>query len=434
MLNSKTMIALSATAMLAAAAGAQYSNNNQQSNSQNRQNSSSQNSGSQSSSSQNAQSRQSPLDWQSTTVVGYDFDNDGRVDAYYTTTRYELEQMKQRASDYQRSSQSRYNNQNSNRQSSYDDWYDNRFENNSSEQYDPMSRSNRYTTPYDNRYGTGYDNNAYRNSGYSQYDNRYGNSYTNRYGNSYDNQYDSNRSGNQYDNSMNRNSQYQPGYRDQNLHNQTMMNSSKTFDGTIKSVKNFNLTGLNGPRTIARVQTDDGQRVAVILGSQSDMQNMDLAPGDDVKFRVRKGSINNRQVLVADRVRVNGRTYQIQQQKADDLKRINGTVVDTMTRTLENRNGDSTKHLLLKVQNADGRTCVVTLGPASQRDASRLSRGEDVSILASPTMVNGRQIYSARTFYHDGQTKRLTTTADNAQSRNRNSSSSNRSSNQNSGG
>lgn len=183
----------------------------------------------------------------------------------------------------------------------------------------------------------------------------------------------------------------------------------KTVQGRIQSVKDFNLIGIDQPRSVARVQTDDGQRVAVLLGPARQVDQFDLGRGDNVTLRVRPGSIDNQKVLVADRIRVGDRTHRIDQQKIERLKRISGEVVDVKKTALNNRDGQQQEHLLAKVRNEDGYVQVVTFGPASQRAEQRLSEGEKICVLASPTTINGNHLYVARKLSHDGESTSLST-------------------------
>jgi len=263
------------------------------------------------------------LDWDSTTIIGYDLNGDGVTDTYYAASSYDIDRMNRQMN-------------NQRRQMSQGD-------------HDRMRQ---------------------------EVDRRRAGNRSNRQGANWD---------------------------------MSQANPRKTVQGTVKSLENFQLTGQNQPRTVARVETNNGERIAVVLGTQREMQGMDLEPGDTLRFQARKGSIDNRRVLVADRVTINGQTKQIRQQKAEDLLRIQGKIVDTKTVSLQNRDGQGQEKLFLKVRNQNGQTRCVLLGPTSRIDPERYERGETISVLAAPTRVNGRQVFAARQINYDGQSKVLST-------------------------
>lgn len=281
----------------------------------------------------NSQQGQTTLDWDSTTIIGYDLDGDGKTDTFYAASSYDVEDMNRQVRDQQRQ----------------------------------MSRA---------------DNDRMR----QEVDRR--------------RSFNADRRGNSAMRSDMDNA-----------------NPQRTIQGTIKSLKQFKLTGQNQPRTVARVETNDGQRVAVVLGTPQQMRSLDLQQGDSVRFRTYKGSIDNRRVLVADQVTANGQTQQLRQQRAEDLMRIQGTIVDTRTTTLQNRQGNGEEKLLLKVRNQNGQTRCVLLGPTSRINADRYQRGETISVLAAPTRVNGKHAFAARQVNYDGQSRVISTAGQPQQSR-----------------
>ncbi|MFP4541070.1 MAG: hypothetical protein ACLFR7_05535, partial [Opitutales bacterium] len=88
----------------------------------------------------------------------------------------------------------------------------------------------------------------------------------------------------------------------------------KTFNGTIEGFRHMSLTNANGQRqnyAVAKIRLQDGSTSVVNLGERDLLTDLDLQQGDDVKIRGSVGRIDNQPVVIADKIRVNNRTLDV---------------------------------------------------------------------------------------------------------------------------
>lgn len=329
---------------------------------------------------QNQRQGENQLDWERTTIIGYDLDGDGYSDYYYAATVYEVEQMRRKAQQQRQQMTGQQARQMQQRHQQ--------------QMRDKQMRDRQRQAQQRGDYGQRYTDSQYRQRGQDQ-----------RFGES--------RMGNQYDQQM-PDRQMRQAQRDRQMRDQqrSQGDAPMTVSGTVKGVKSFNLTGMDQPRTVARIETDRGRQVAVVLGAKPQVDRMNLSSGDQVKLRVSEGKLNDRKVFVADRIQSKGTTHTINQPRTPEMHRVTGQIVSTITRTFQSPQGQQQRHLLLKVRGQDGNVRTITLGPASQRDADRLSQGQKITVLAKPKQLGGQQILSAHQIHHNGQTKQITPASD----------------------
>lgn len=74
------------------------------------------------------------------------------------------------------------------------------------------------------------------------------------------------------------------------------------FHGTIADMRRVELRGQGEPHALVRLETRDGRSAVVDLGPQSKIGGLDLDQGDAVTISGRRGTIDDRSVILANRV------------------------------------------------------------------------------------------------------------------------------------
>lgn len=175
----------------------------------------------------------------------------------------------------------------------------------------------------------------------------------------------------------------------------------RTVHGTVKQVREFELAGVEAKQSFARIETEDGNRLVVHLGPTDRIKNIDIGANDEITILAKPGRVNNRMVLTAERIRVDGRTIDVQPPMGERLKVIKGRVIDKRVERFHDVNDES---LLVRVRDDIGQTYVVSLGSTSRIDDRDVERGEKIKILAQPTVLDNRPILMAKSVSIDGDT------------------------------
>lgn len=172
--------------------------------------------------------------------------------------------------------------------------------------------------------------------------------------------------------------------------------------GQIQDITRKSLMGLEGRQVFAKIQTQQGRTVRTLLGPQQNLQQLDLQEGDQVTVIGRRGTINDRSVLIAQRIQSNGQSVQVQSQalRQAQLKRYSGTIQQTRTISIQ---GQDQSFLVAKVQlDQQGQTVPVIFGPRQELGTS-LNQGQQISILASTGQLNNKRVLVANQFSKNGQ-------------------------------
>ena len=155
--------------------------------------------------------------------------------------------------------------------------------------------------------------------------------------------------------------------------------------GRIERLNTLRLAENDRRHLIARVDTREGYSARVDLGPEDQLRDLDLDQGDVIEVSGMPGRINDRPVIMAERVEAKGRTVTVHRAPDPALMRIEGTLLETRS---VRPTGLQQDHLLAKVRADNGQTHVVDLGPRPALERARLRDGAGVKLLATRVMIN----------------------------------------------
>ncbi|MEQ8822277.1 MAG: hypothetical protein RLY93_18740 [Sumerlaeia bacterium] len=188
----------------------------------------------------------------------------------------------------------------------------------------------------------------------------------------------------------------------------------RTVQGTIENLKAVQLNGMDERTQLARIQTNDGRLAKVALGPESRIQRLNLQEGDKVKVHGYSGRINNRSILVAQKVTSpdSNRSVSTNMQDTKRTRAVDGRVMNTRTVNLQGQDND---FVIADVRTDDGQRHTVVLGPENRTNRLNLEQGDDLFVLATPARLNDNKALIATkahannrvvTFQRDGQQDR----------------------------
>lgn len=177
------------------------------------------------------------------------------------------------------------------------------------------------------------------------------------------------------------------------------------LSGEIRDTKKIRMHEGNKQFIIARIRTDEDRTARVLLGSEEQLSRLDIQDGDRIDVRGRRGRVNDQWVLVADSVKSGNNQIRVQfEMKNKPIRRYQGEVLQTRTTRFRGHDGE---FLIAQLQCDDGQTKVVNLGPKEKFSDMNIRDANEVSLLATPGKVNGREALIAEQVSVDGQTVKI---------------------------
>lgn len=176
--------------------------------------------------------------------------------------------------------------------------------------------------------------------------------------------------------------------------------------GSLENFRTVQLSGVDQPHLVAKLKTDNDRKVCVDLGPRQKVQNnLDLENGQTVTIYGVRGSINDQRTLIAQHIEAGNQSYDIQRKRGVALRRIDGRVIDTQQMRL--RNDGNRLHTVATVRLNNNRTTKVALGNASAAQNLNIERGDQISVLAKPTRINGQPALVAKSVRIGGETHQV---------------------------
>ena len=165
----------------------------------------------------------------------------------------------------------------------------------------------------------------------------------------------------------------------------------KTIAGNIRDLKKVDMVGTDRQQVIARVKTRDGRTARVYLGAADNLKKLDLQKGDRIAIQGRRGKIDGRGVLVADRIRTGGMEMKVQPTSDRNLQRFEGEVLKVKTGIFEKH--QSPAQVFARVKFDDGATTAVLLGPQDELKNVNLNKleGSKITLLAHEADIGNRK-------------------------------------------
>lgn len=169
-----------------------------------------------------------------------------------------------------------------------------------------------------------------------------------------------------------------------------------TLRGWVAATHSVNLQGLPDRYTVVRLELQNGRTAVVNLGPERDLRELGIEEGKPISVRGRVGTINDRDVLMAEALRVGDRTYRINLPKDTEPRAgettLRGRIADVGRVTLA---GQQRQHTLARLRLQNDRTAVVNFGPGAAFERMNLQRGDRVVIAGRRGAINDRPILMA---------------------------------------
>lgn len=185
----------------------------------------------------------------------------------------------------------------------------------------------------------------------------------------------------------------------------------RAFRGEIQGFRHLHLTSANGGRTehtLVKVSLANGTSAVVDLGPKANLSGLDLNQGDWIWIEATRGRIDERPVLMAQQLEVNGETHTIVRTRAaqEDPGQV---TVRGILRDYQEVNLDSAKkdQTFVRIRLQDGRSVIVNLGPEFEERFGMTVQGSDrrgdwVMIQGRPETVDGRRVIFADEIFIEG--------------------------------
>jgi hypothetical protein len=176
--------------------------------------------------------------------------------------------------------------------------------------------------------------------------------------------------------------------------------SMQRTSGRIQSLSRKEFVGQDEPHVVAKIQTESGRTATVDLGPQSKLSRANLQQGDRIEVTGRTGKVDERTVLMADKVTKDGQQFRVDRTGGTNLRKFEGTI--QQIRKVNYRNLDE-EHMQARVQLRDGDTKVVDLGATSDLRNAQISQGKRIEFLADSVRINGEPGLRAEQIRIDGR-------------------------------
>jgi hypothetical protein len=148
---------------------------------------------------------------------------------------------------------------------------------------------------------------------------------------------------------------------------------------------------------IVRLQSENGQMVAVDMGTNASDAGAELSEGDQIAVTGHLVTIGEKRLLVAAQAELPNRTVQVER----DGQKFAGTIEKTKQVEIRGK-----QHQFVKLNTEQGKTMMVDLGPADELEMS-LEEGQNLTVQGVPAKVKERTVLMARKVMHDGQSEAI---------------------------
>ncbi len=179
-----------------------------------------------------------------------------------------------------------------------------------------------------------------------------------------------------------------------------------SFDGKVDGFKKVNLKTSEGKRdqwTFVRIRLNNGDARVVSLGSSVNLADLKLEKGDPINVSGRNEQIDNRNVLIASRINVDGRSFNISANNGRQVT-LEGVVRQFTATSID---GAKEKNLLIRLELKNGKSCVVDLGQGTSLSDLDIEQGSQIRLEGEKTKVKGKSLVVARKISVDGEDTRI---------------------------
>lgn len=155
---------------------------------------------------------------------------------------------------------------------------------------------------------------------------------------------------------------------------------------------------------LAKIETQQGQRIPVDLGRAEQADRLDLQEGDRISVWGTRARINDRRILRARRVQAGDQQVTINRERDRNLKRVRGRIANLRTTRFRGRDQ---QFRVARLELNGGRTETVILGPQDRLQSLNLQQGDEVRLLVRPGRLNDQQALVAEQIRANERTVRV---------------------------
>jgi hypothetical protein len=188
------------------------------------------------------------------------------------------------------------------------------------------------------------------------------------------------------------------------------------FEGRIEGFRSVNLKSKRATErhSFVKIRLQNDQSRVVSLGTNVDMNQLDLEKGERIKVSGRVIRVADKKVLLADRIQVGDKTFRVKDRNQLD-PRGNTASRGARSMPLEGRiddfrrvnlGGSRDRNLIVRLQLKDGTKQIVDLGNNTLGDFG-LERGDRVLINGERRNIKGHSVVVARGISVDGERTRI---------------------------
>jgi antitoxin component of MazEF toxin-antitoxin module len=178
--------------------------------------------------------------------------------------------------------------------------------------------------------------------------------------------------------------------------------------GEIQKLRTMNLDGQQA--LVATLQTDQGDSQRVCLKPKDQVSQLDLQQGDRITAEGRRDRVNDRRVVMARSVTIDGQTVNLRSEQGSQFGRkqgsrsIRGEIVSKRTTTLDDRDG---RFVLARVHTDEGETKTVNLGSEQELKQLGLQSGDRITVQGHRAKPRDEADFVARQISAGDQTVRV---------------------------
>lgn len=185
--------------------------------------------------------------------------------------------------------------------------------------------------------------------------------------------------------------------------------SWKQVTGEIERVKKVVVRGTGQEHLAVLLTTTQGRRVVADLGPAERFRDVKLRAGDLISARGPVARVNDRRVIFAREINVDGDTMRIQRRMPAQLARqstkaVNGKIA--IMKELKVKGGDE-NHQVVRILTKEGKQIIADLGEKASLKDMNLAHGQEISVEGPMVRLSGKPFVLAQKVTTQGKTVRI---------------------------
>lgn len=182
--------------------------------------------------------------------------------------------------------------------------------------------------------------------------------------------------------------------------------SWKQVTGEIERVKKVVIRGTGQEHLAVLLTTTQGRRVVADLGPAEQFRDVKLRAGDLISARGPVARVNDRRVIFAREINVDGDTIRIHRRMPTQNSRQSTTAVNgkiAIMKELKVKGGDES-HQVVRILTKEGEQIVADLGEKASSKDMNLAYGQEISVEGPMVRLSGKPFVLAQKVTTQGQT------------------------------